>query len=178
MTTPLVGFRDYSCVEQAYVETMMRAALAEAEAAGEAGEYPIGAVVALDGEVVSRGRSRQRAARSQLAHAELEALQGGGELLWERHDDAVLFTTLEPCPLCLGAAVMADLPHIVFAHPDPAVQSALIVERIPYVASHIETYRGGVLRDESRSLFARYEPRLLDCLDDLVERQRSTDGQD
>ena len=150
----------------------MRAALAEAQAAGEAGEYPIGAVVAIDDEVVSRGRSRQRELRSQLAHAELEALQNGGELLWERHDDAVLFTTVEPCPLCLGAAVMADVPHIVYAHPDPAVQSALIVEQIPYVAAHIETYRGGVLRDESRALFARYEPRMLDWLDDKVTRHR------
>jgi len=159
-------------VDEAYVEAMMRAALAEAQAAGEAGEYPIGAVVAIDGEVVSRGRSRQLERRSQLAHAELEALQDGGEPLWKRHDDAVLFTTVEPCPLCLGATVMADVPHIVFAHPDPAVQSALIVERIPYVAAHIETYRGGVLRDESRALFERYEPRMLEWLDDKVTRHR------
>jgi tRNA(adenine34) deaminase len=172
MTTPLVGFGNYSRVEEPYVEAMMRAALAEAQAAGEAGEYPIGAIVALDGEVISRGRSRQRELRSQLAHAELEALQRGGDPLWERHDDAILFTTVEPCPLCLGAAVMADVPHIVFAHPDPAVQSAQIVERIPYVAAHIETYRGGVLQHESRALFERYEPRMLDWLDDRVVRHR------
>ena len=159
-------------MDEAYVEAMMREALAEAQAAGEAGEYPIGAVVALDGAVLSRGRSRQRELRSQLAHAELEALQRGGDLLWERHDDAVLFTTVEPCPLCLGAAVMADVPHIVFAHPDPAVQSAQIVDRVAYVRSHIETYRGGVLSDESRALFARYQPRLLDWLDDRVVRHR------
>ena len=150
----------------------MREALAEAEAAGAAGEFPIGAVVALDGDVISRGRSRQRELRSQLAHAELEALQRGGDLIWERHDEAVLFTTVEPCPLCRGAAVMADVPHIVFAHPDPAVQSQLIVDRVPYVARHIDTYRGGVLRDESRALFERYEPRMLDWLDDRIKRHR------
>jgi tRNA(adenine34) deaminase len=165
-------------VDEVYVEAMMRAALAEAEAAGEAGEYPIGAVVALDGEVISRGRSRQRELRSQLAHAELEALQRGGELLWTRHDDAVLFTTVEPCPLCLGAAVMADVPHIVFAHPDPAIQSAEIIERVPYVRSHIETYRGSVLRHEARALFERYEPRLLDWLDDRVVRHRQAKAPD
>ena len=159
-------------MDDAYVEAMMREALAEAEAAGAAGEYPIGAVLAIDAEVVARGRSRQRELRSQLAHAELEALQRGGDPLWTRHDSAVLFTTVEPCPLCLGAAVMADVPHIVFAHPDPAIQSAEIVERIPYVRSHIETYRGGVLRDESRALFERYEPRMLDWLDDRVVRHR------
>jgi tRNA(adenine34) deaminase len=172
MALPLGRFRDYSWVEPAYVEAMMREALAEAQAAGEAGEYPIGAVVAIDGEVISRGQSRQRERRSQLAHAELEALQRGGDLLWERHDDAVLFTSVEPCPLCLGAAVMADVPHIVFAHEDPAVQSAQIIERVPYVSRHIETYQGGVLRAESRALFERYEPRLLDWLDDKVTRHR------
>ena len=156
----------------------MRHALAEAEAAGEAGEYPIGAVVAIDGEIVSRGRSRQRELRSQLAHAELEALQRGGEPLWENHERAVLVTTVEPCPLCLGAAVMADVPHVVFAHPDPAVQSAEIIERVPYVRAHIDTYLGGVLRDESRALFERYEPRMLDWLDDRVVRHRPSKGRD
>jgi tRNA(adenine34) deaminase len=136
-------------VDDAYAEAMMREALAEAKAAGEAGEYPIGAVVALDG-----------------------ALQRGGEALWTRHDEAVLFTTVEPCPLCLGAAVMADVPHIVFAHPDPAIQSAEIIERVPYVRSHIQTYRGGVLHAEARALFERFEPRMLDWLDDRVVRHR------
>jgi tRNA(adenine34) deaminase len=165
-------------VDSVEVEAMMREALAEAEAAGEAGEYPIGAVVAIGGAVISRGRSRQRELRSQLAHAELEALQRGGELLWERHDDAVLFTTVEPCPLCLGAAVMADVPHIVFGHPDPAVQSAEIIERVPYVRSHIDTYVGGVLRDEARALFERYEPRMLDWLDDRVTRHKQAQRPD
>jgi tRNA(adenine34) deaminase len=159
-------------VDQGYAEAMMHEALTEARAAGEAGEYPIGAVVAIDGRVISRGRSRQRELRSQLAHAELEALQRGGDELWERHDEAVLFTTVEPCPLCLGAAVMADVPHLVFAHEDPAVQSALILERVEDVRRHIKTYRGGVLRTESRALFERFEPRLLDWLDDKVTRHR------
>jgi tRNA(adenine34) deaminase len=165
-------------MDEVYVEAMMREALTEAKAAGEAGEYPIGAVVVVDGEIISRGRSRQRELRSQLAHAELEALQRGGESLWVRHDAAMLFTTVEPCPLCLGAAVMADVPHIVFAHPDPAIQSAQIIERVPYVRSHIETYYGGVLRAESRALFERYEPRMLDWLDDRVIRHRQQKGGD
>jgi hypothetical protein len=67
---------------------------------------------------------------------------------------------------------MADVPHIVFAHPDPAVQSSLIVERVPYVAAHIDTYLSGVLRDESRGLFEQYEPRLIPYLDDEVVRHR------
>jgi tRNA(adenine34) deaminase len=150
----------------------MSAALAEAEAAGEDGEYPIGAVVVIDGQIVSRGRSRNRARRSQLAHAELEALHGGGDPLLDHQDRAVLFATVEPCPLCLGAAVMADVPHIVFAHPDPAVQTRETIARVPYIGNHIDTYIGGVLRQESRALLERYEPRLLGLLDDRVIRHR------
>jgi tRNA(adenine34) deaminase len=154
------------------LERWMRAALQEAEAAGVAGEYLIGAVVVLDETIIGRGRSRQRERRTQLAHAELEALLDAGERILERHDDAVLFTTVEPCPLCLGAAVMADVPHIVFAHEDPAVESFRIVERVEYVRGHIDVYHGGILRAESRALFERYEPRLIPYLDNQTTRHR------
>jgi tRNA(adenine34) deaminase len=136
----------------------MREALAEAESAGRAGERPIGAVLVVAGEIVSRGRPRQNELRSQLAHAELEALQRGGDPLWERYSEAVLFTTVEPCPLCLGAVVMADVPHVVYALHDPLVKTRTLIEGSPYVARHIETYYGGVLEQESRRLVERYNP--------------------
>jgi tRNA(adenine34) deaminase len=137
----------------------MRAALSEAEAAASAGERPIGAVLVVAGEIVSRGRSRQNELRSQLAHAELEALQKGGEAVWERYSEAVLFTTVEPCPLCLGAVVMADVPHVVYAHHDPLVETYRLIEGSPYVARHLETYCGGVLEDEARLLVERFQTR-------------------
>lgn len=143
------------------LEHYMRAALAEAEAAGQAGELPIGAVVVLDGQIISRGRARHTERQSQLAHAELLALQAGGPLLFTDSDRAILFTSAEPCPLCLGAAVMADVPHIVFACHDQVVHSAETVSNNPYVRRHIQTYLGGVLEAESRAIIARYNPALL-----------------
>lgn len=143
------------------LEAFMREALAEAEAAGAAGELPIGAVLVVDGAIVSRGRARHRATRSQLAHAEMQALLAGGEALWTRFDRAVLVTTVEPCPLCLGAAVMADVPHIVFASHDAVVHSAQTVATNPYVRRHIATYLGGILEADSRALIARFDPELL-----------------
>jgi tRNA(adenine34) deaminase len=134
----------------------MREALAEAAAAASAGERPIGAVLVVAGEIVSRGRSRQNELRSQLAHAELEALQRGGDAVWERYREAVLFTTVEPCPLCLGAAVMADVPHVVYALHDPLVETYRLIEGSPYVARHIETYCGGVLERDARALVERH----------------------
>ena len=140
----------------------MREALAEAEAAGEAGQLPIGAVLVLDGEVVSRGQNRYLERNTQLAHAELEALLEGGEAAWSRHEDCLLYTTVEPCPMCLGAAVMADVPHIVFAAHDRGVGiGGRMIETFPYVQRHIRTFEGGVLEQESLDLIARYDRELL-----------------
>ena len=143
----------------------MHVAVAEAEANGLAGGRPIGAVVAIDGQIIARGPGLQRgpreAARSQLWHAELCALLSGGETLWEHYARAILVTTVEPCPLCLGAAVMADVPHIVFALDDHNAGSRQIVETIPYVRRHIRTYLGGVMEAEARAVFERFDPGLL-----------------
>jgi tRNA(adenine34) deaminase len=140
----------------------MREALAEAEAAGEAGQFPIGAVLVLDDEIVSRGRNRYLERRSQLAHAELEALLDGGDAVWSRHEDCVLYSTVEPCPMCLGAAVMADVPHVVFAAHDRGARiGRAVLQSIPYVRRHIKTFEGGVLEQESLDLIARYDQELL-----------------
>ena len=148
------------------LEAFMREALVEAATAGAHGDFPIGAVLVIDGSIVSRGRAHRQQVRSKLAHAELQALLAGGELLWTNHHRAVLMTTVEPCPLCLGATVMADVPHIVFGAYDHHVQSARIVSSIPYVRAHIATYLGGVLEDECRDVIARYAPHVLLSMDE------------
>ena len=143
------------------LEVFMREALSEAEAAGQAGEIAIGAVVVIDGEIISRGHACHQSARSQLHHAELNALLAGGERLWTDYKRAILFTTVEPCPMCLGATVMADVPHIIFAKHDQNVHSGLSVETNPYIRRHIKTYFGGILEKESAQILARYKPREL-----------------
>ena len=139
----------------------MRAALYEAEQAGLAGELPIGAVVVIDGQIIARGRAQHQAQRNQLRHAELNALLAGGEALWEHSERAILFTSAEPCPLCLGAAVMADVPHIIFAAHDEVVHSRQAVAENPYVRRHIQSYYGGVLEAESRAIIERFNPTML-----------------
>jgi tRNA(adenine34) deaminase len=139
----------------------MREALYEAEQAGLAGELPIGAVVVIGGQIVSRGRAQHQAKQSQLRHAELGALLDGGTALWENYKNAILFTTCEPCPMCLGAAVMADVPHIIFAAHDEVVHSRQTVASNPYVRRHIQSYYGGVLESEARALIARFNPVML-----------------
>jgi len=139
----------------------MRHALDEAEAAGRAGQLPIGAIVVIDGQIIARGRARHKELRNQLRHAELNALLEGGEPLWTNYDRAILFTNVEPCPLCLGAVVMADVPHVVFALEDRVVYSPQTIEANPYVRRHLRTYHGGVLAAESAAIIGRYAPDLL-----------------
>jgi tRNA(adenine34) deaminase len=139
----------------------MQQALQEADLAGRAGEYPIGAVIVIDNEIIARGRASHNAMQSQLRHAELNAMLGGGERLWRDYRRAILFTTVEPCLLCLGAAVMADIPHIIYGLHDKVVQTDQIVCSNPYVRRHIKSYHGGVLAEESAALLARYNPQAL-----------------
>ena len=148
-------------LESLDLEKFMKEALKEAEEAGRAGEYPIGAILVLDGEVIARGRARHGESKSQLRHAELNALLNGGEKLWTEYKRAILFTTVEPCPMCLGAVVMADVPHIIYALNDAIVHSKLSVETNPYIRRHIKSYFGGMLEAESARIIGRYNPRIL-----------------
>jgi len=142
----------------------MREALAEADAAGQVGELPIGAVLVLDGEIIARGRAHHNEVKSQISHAELNTLLAGGEKLWADYKRAILFTSVEPCPMCLGAVVMADVPHIIYALNDAIVHSKLSVESNPYIHRHIKSYYGGVLEEESARIFGKYRPNDLKYL--------------
>jgi tRNA(adenine34) deaminase len=151
-------------ISQFDLSVFMHEALKEADLAGQAGELPIGAVLVIDSQIIARGRARHNSLKNQLRHAELNALLEGGERLWNDYRRAILITSVEPCPLCLGAAVMADIPHIVFGLHDKNVCSSLTVETNPYVRRHIKSYYGGVLEDESVLLFKKYDPKSLQCI--------------
>src|SRR5512143_1858264 len=140
------------------LEGFMREALIEARAAGEAGELPIGAVIVVDGKIIARGRARHKEYRNQIRHAEINALLCADDRLRTEYGRAILLTTVEPCPMCLGAAVMADIPHIIFAKHDQNVHSKLSVESNPYIRRHIRSYHGGVLEEESTQILAQFRP--------------------
>ncbi len=148
-------------LSQLHLDEFMREALREADLAGQEGEIPIGAVVMIDGEIIARGHARHQSLRSQIRHAELNAILEGGERLWKDYRRAILVTTVEPCPMCLGAAVMADIPHIIFGLHDKNVCSGLTVETNPYVRRHIKSYFGGILENEAMAILSRYAPKSL-----------------
>ena len=104
----------------------MGLALAEAAAAPVHGDVPVGAVVVgPDGTVLARRHNERELAADPTAHAEVLALQDAAAALgsW-RLTDCTLVVTLEPCPMCAGAAVAARLARVVFATPDPKAGAA------------------------------------------------------
>lgn len=125
----------------------MRAALDEAERAAEAGELPIGAILAIDGGVVAAGRSRQVERGSALAHAELEVLERGSALLRERAGGAILVTTVEPCLMCLGAALRLGVGRIAFGAANPNAGIKMLRALPPGLV-----YEGGVLEGPARDM--------------------------
>lgn len=98
----------------------MGQALAEAEAAGKAGEVPIGAVLVLDGQVIARAGNRVERDHDPTAHAELLAIrEAARQLDAKRLPEADLYVTLEPCPMCAQAIAFARLRRLYFAAYDP-----------------------------------------------------------
>jgi tRNA(adenine34) deaminase len=98
----------------------MRLALAEARAAAEADEVPVGAVVTRGGEIVASGRNRMRTDGDPTAHAEIVALRAAGAALGtSRLDGCELWVTLEPCAMCAGAIAVARIARLHFAAADP-----------------------------------------------------------
>ena len=129
----------------------MRAALAEAKVAAEAGEVPVGAVVVAGGEIVARGHNRSETDSDPSAHAEIVALRAAAQDLGNyRLSNATLYVTLEPCAMCLGALVQARIERLVFGAYDPkagAAGSAIDLSDSPSFNHRFEI-NGGVLAEE------------------------------
>jgi tRNA(adenine34) deaminase len=138
----------------------MGIALDEAFAAIAHFDVPVGAVVArADGEVVARRHNERELTRDPTAHAELLALRDAAATLggW-RLDDCLLVATLEPCPMCAGAAVAARVATVVFGAPDPkagACGSLYNLAADPRL-NHEMTVVPGVRGDEAGAVLRRF----------------------
>jgi tRNA(adenine34) deaminase len=101
-------------------ERFMREALAEARAAADEGEVPVGAVVVARGRVIARGHNMTERLADPTAHAEMIALTAATEALGGKYlTDCTLYVTLEPCPMCAAAVCWAQLGRLVYGAPDP-----------------------------------------------------------
>ena len=100
--------------------TFMSLALEEARVAESLGDVPIGAVLVRGDEVLARAGNARERDRDPTAHAEVLVIREASKMLGEwRLEGCELFVTLEPCAMCSGAMVLARLPRLVYATPDP-----------------------------------------------------------
>lgn len=140
-------------------ESMMHAAIAEARAALEHDDVPIGAVVALGGEIIARGRNERELRQDPTAHAEVLALRRAAAAVssW-RVLDATLYVTLEPCSMCAGAIVLARIPRVIFGASDPKAGACGSVLDITGEArfNHRPEVIGGLLEAECGAMLREF----------------------
>ncbi len=137
----------------------MREALVEAEKAYALGEVPVGAVVVLDGKIIGRGHNLREILKDSSAHAELLALREAARHLEDwRLNGTVLYSTLEPCPMCAGALVQFRVTTLVYGAADPkagAIDSVIDVVRQPRFNHRVEVVPS-VLEEDCRRILQKF----------------------
>ena len=151
---------DFDALDHNY---FMREALKEATLASQHNHRPIGAVIVHSGQIVGRGHAQHQASQSKIAHAEMRALTQAAPYIYalkEASHDCVIYSTLEPCVMCLGAIVMSDIDHLVYAMPDRWINPQQMFA-VDYVKRHLQHYVGGILAAESTALWEQVNPEEL-----------------
>jgi len=136
-------------------EEQMREALKQARLSAANSEVPVGAVIIRDGEIIASAHNETEQRRCAIAHAEILAIERASAKLsrW-RLDDCQLFVTLEPCPMCIGAIVLARIPELYFGCHDPklgAVGSLFDLSAHNFCGEKLTVY-SGLLADECRGV--------------------------
>jgi len=131
-------------------EFFMRQALVEAQRSLKKEEVPVGAILVFEKEIVSRGHNESIAKNDPTAHAEMVAMRKAGSKRKNyRLSGCDLYVTLEPCAMCLGAAVHARIRKLVFGAIDPKSGAVESVMKFPLERmNHRVEVIGGVLADE------------------------------
>lgn len=137
----------------------MRAALAEAKKGFNKDEVPVGAVVVVDGRIVSRAHNLRESLIDPTAHAEILAIKKAAKKLggW-RLNRATIYTTLEPCPMCAGAIVHSRVKELVYGADDPkagACGSIMDVVSSKHL-NHRVAVTSGVLKRESSEILKKF----------------------
>jgi len=137
----------------------MERALAEAAAAGDAGEVPVGAIIARGGQLIATGQNRNLRDRDPSAHAEIVALRAAGAALANhRLEGCEMYVIIEPCAMCAGALIHARIKRLIYGAKDPkagAVDSVMQVVNHQRL-NHRMQVTGGVLQDRCAAILREF----------------------
>jgi tRNA(adenine34) deaminase len=138
---------------------LMEVAIAQARTGSLEGEVPVGAVIALDGQVIAAAHNRPISLNDPTAHAEVLAIRAAGVALNSyRLTGATIYVTLEPCTMCIGAIINARIRRLMFGTTDPkagAAGSVYDIGRDGRLNHRVEVY-GGILSAECGHLLSEF----------------------
>lgn len=135
-------------------EEFMRKALAEAQAAFDEDEIPVGAVIVCQGRIISRAHNLTEMLHDVTAHAEMQAITAGANMLGGKYlKDCTLYVTVEPCTMCAGAIGWAQIIRVVYGAGD---EKRGYTKYAPEALHPKTTVTSGVLEDECRALMINF----------------------
>lgn len=154
-----VAVKKVSTLSEEEKRFFMQEALKEAQKAAELQEVPIGAVVVANHQIIGRGHNLRETNQQAAAHAEIFAIQEACKALgsW-RLEDTKLFVTLEPCPMCSGAMMLARVEEIYFGAYDPKGGAAGTLMNLPEDErfNHWSYVEGGILENKCGKLLTDF----------------------
>ena len=135
-------------------EFFMQQALREAQAAFDEGEIPVGAVIVGNGTILARAHNNTERLQDVTAHAEMLAFTAAANMLGAKYlTDCTLYVTLEPCPMCAGAAGWTQIGRIVYGASDPKRGFSRLGRDMLHPKTTVE---GGLLKEECEALLKSF----------------------
>ncbi|RPF50295.1 nucleoside deaminase [Aquisalibacillus elongatus] len=141
-------------------EFFMKEAIKEAKVAGERGDLPVGAVIVHEGKIISRGNNQINTKENRTLHAEMSAINQEAPFLKKHARECVLYTSLEPCIMCLSTIVMTNIRHVVYAVDDHYMNMKPFIKSNDYINKRVHSYTGGILENESFEVIQHYDTRM------------------
>ena len=136
----------------------MQAALAEARAAADEGEIPIGAVVVCGGRIVGKGHNRVEALGDATAHAEMQALTAAMNALGGKYlPECTIYVTVEPCIMCAGALAWIQIGRVVYGTADPKKGYSTYSDHVLHPKTVVEK---GLMEQECREVMEQFFKKL------------------
>lgn len=155
-----INFKHKNHPKKMWDEYYMREALKEAKVALREGNWPIGCVIELDGEIISRAHNEVYTRKDKLAHAEILALSKVQDKLHDKIKSTTLYTTYEPCPMCFGAAILSRVRRIACGIDLNNSGATYLRANLPLLFKKDTFYvelTTGVLADDCAEIFMRSE---------------------